>query len=287
MLLWIVLGVAGAITAYVVVGVWSDRRVALPPPAAPPPSGTPAPAAPIAGAGTPVPPAVTPSPAQATPVPPPAPPTPTGQATPPHAPLPPPAQATPVPPPSAPPPPVAAPSTPPAPVPPPPGATPPPPAAADADGATPMIEVPARPAAKFAGKASWDEGYASLLAAFSKLAVEIDRAGLKAAGRPLAMFVETDDNGFRFEAMIPVEAIPPGRTQLTADVKLGQSPSGKAFKFQHRSAYDDIDATYEAITAFLDEKGLEAQNFFIEEYLTTPKESDDTSLEIDIYVFVK
>lgn len=37
MFLWIVLGIAGAITAYVVVGVWSDRRVALPPGGAPPP----------------------------------------------------------------------------------------------------------------------------------------------------------------------------------------------------------------------------------------------------------
>jgi effector-binding domain-containing protein len=251
----------------------------LPAPAAPSPPGTSGPAAPTPGAGTTVPPVATPSPAQATPSPTPAPPPP-GQMTPQPAP-----------------PPVAAPSTPPAPgvaplppqtVPPPPGApTPPPPAAADADGATQMIEVAARPVAKFAGKASWDEGYASLLAAFTKVAAEIEKGGLKAAGRPLAMFVETDDNGFRFEAMIPVEAIPPGRAQLAPDVKLGMSPAGRAFKFQHRSAYDDIDTTYEAITAYLDEKGLEAQNFFIEEYLTTPADSDDTSLEIDIYVFVK
>ena len=34
-MLWIILGAAGAITAYVVVGVWSDRRVALPPGGAP------------------------------------------------------------------------------------------------------------------------------------------------------------------------------------------------------------------------------------------------------------
>ncbi len=38
------------------------------------------------------------------------------------------------------------------------------------------------------------------------------------------------------------------------------------------------------------ERGMseaEAQNLFIEEYLTTPKDSDDTSLEVDIYVFIK
>ncbi len=46
-------------------------------------------------------------------------------------------------------------------------------------------------------------------------------------------------------------------------------------------------STYEAITAYLDEKGLEAQNLFVEEYLNEAKSSDDTGLEVDIYVFVK
>ena len=58
-------------------------------------------------------------------------------------------------------------------------------------------------------------------------------------------------------------------------------------RFQHRSAYDDIDSTYEAITAYLDEKGIEAKNMFAEEYLNRTKTSDDPALEVDIYVFLK
>jgi len=65
------------------------------------------------------------------------------------------------------------------------------------------------------------------------------------------------------------------------------SPAGKVMKFEHRSAYDDIDSTYEAITAYLDEKSVEAQTMFIEEYLTEPKTADDTSLQVDIYVFTR
>ena len=65
------------------------------------------------------------------------------------------------------------------------------------------------------------------------------------------------------------------------------TPGGKAMRFQHRSAYDDIDSTYQAITAYLDEKGLEAQNLFIEEYLNTPKGPEDPDLEVDIYVFLR
>ena len=77
----------------------------------------------------------------------------------------------------------------------------------------------------------------------------------------------------------------PGGGKFTA--VHGDSPGGKVMKFQHRSAYDDIDSTYEAITAYLDEKGLEAKNMFAEEYLNRTKASDDNSLEVDIYVFLK
>ena len=58
-------------------------------------------------------------------------------------------------------------------------------------------------------------------------------------------------------------------------------------KFEHRGSYDEIDSTYEAITAYLDEKGLEAQNLFLEEYLTLPRTSEEDGAQVDIYVFLK
>ena len=150
-----------------------------------------------------------------------------------------------------------------------------------------VIEVPARPVAILRGKSSWDDGFKTLSTSFAKINAELAKAGLTATGRPLSVFLETDDNGFRFEAMIPIAEKPAGKDQLSAEVKLGLSPVGKAMKFQHRGAYDDIDSTYEAITAYLDEKGLTAQDMFIEEYLNEMKSADDTSLEIDVYVLLK
>jgi effector-binding domain-containing protein len=149
------------------------------------------------------------------------------------------------------------------------------------------IDLPARPAALFAGRASWDEGFAAITGAFKRIGDELAKAGLKPVGRPFAVFLETDDNGFRFEAMSLIGEKPVGKDALGNDVKFGLSPSGKAMKFQHRGAYDDIDSTYEAITAYLDEKNLESRNVFLEEYLTEPKTADDVGLEIDIYVFIK
>ncbi|WP_244395903.1 GyrI-like domain-containing protein [Beijerinckia indica] len=149
------------------------------------------------------------------------------------------------------------------------------------------IEIPARPVLLLSGSSDWEKGFATIREKLATIETELKTAGLTQAGHPLAVFTSTDENGFKFSAMIPITAKPEGLDHLGNEVKVGDSPSGKAIKFQHRDAYDTIDSTYDLITAYLDEKGLEAQNLFIEEYLTDTKTSDDTSLETDIYVFLK
>ncbi|MEA2858955.1 MAG: hypothetical protein QOC72_994 [Methylobacteriaceae bacterium] len=149
------------------------------------------------------------------------------------------------------------------------------------------VDVAARPVALMRGSATWDDGFKTITGALAQIQSEMQKAGLTASGHPFTVFVETDDAGFRYEAMVPLDKAPEGKSELTKEIQIGSSPSGKAMKFQHRGAYDDIDATYEAITAYLDEKNIEAQNLFVEEYLTDPKAADDQSLEVDIYVFIK
>ncbi len=149
------------------------------------------------------------------------------------------------------------------------------------------IELVSRPAATIEGKANRDEIYDAVMGSIGQNRAEIDTAGLKAAGRPIAVFLEADDVGFTYRAAIPLESMPDGKTSLSVAVKLGQTPVGKAMRFEHRGAYDDIDATYEAITAYLDEKGVDAQDMFIEEYLNDVKTTDDPNLQVDIYVLLK
>ena len=149
------------------------------------------------------------------------------------------------------------------------------------------LDVPARAAVVVSGSATWDSGFKTLTDAFSKLNAAIAANNLTSVGHPLAVFTATDDAGFKYSAMLPIGKAPEGKTDLTPDIKIGETPAGKAIRFQHRASYDDIDSTYEAITAYLDEKGLESKNIFAEEYLTMTKTSDDPSLEVDIYVFLK
>jgi effector-binding domain-containing protein len=149
------------------------------------------------------------------------------------------------------------------------------------------IDIPARPVARLRGQGSWTDGLKTLGEAVAKTKTAAEKAGLKADGRPLVAFTETDDNGFHFEAMLPLAKAPEGKPKLDSGVEIGASPAGKALKFQHRGPYAEIDSTYEAITAFLDEKGLDTKNLFVEEYLTDLQSSDDDGLEVDIYVFLK
>jgi effector-binding domain-containing protein len=155
------------------------------------------------------------------------------------------------------------------------------------DASAETVEVPARPVALLAGDAQWAEGFKAITAAIAKVQDAVKATGLKQAGPPFAVFLSTDDASFHFEAMVPLAEKPEGKSDLSDAVKLGESPAGKAIKFLHRGAYDDIDSTYDLITAYLDEKGLEAKNLFIEEYLSDTKESDDAALQADIYVFLK
>jgi effector-binding domain-containing protein len=149
------------------------------------------------------------------------------------------------------------------------------------------LELTPRPAAAIEGKANRDTIYDAIMGSIAQIRAAIDKAGLKAAGRPIAVFLEADDSGFTYRAAIPLESTPDGKTALSDTVKLGLTPPGKAMRFEHRGAYDDIDATYEAITAYLDEKGVDAQDMFIEEYLNDVKAADDPNLQVDIFVLLK
>jgi effector-binding domain-containing protein len=149
------------------------------------------------------------------------------------------------------------------------------------------VDLAARPFAFMEGKADRDEIYSAILGSLGLVSREMEKAGLKPAGRPLAVFLESDDTGFKYRAGFPLEAAPEGKASLSDAVKIGQTPGGKAMRFQHAGSYADIDATYDAITAYLDEKGIDAQDSFVEEYVNDVKDPDDPTLQVSIYVLLK
>lgn len=161
-----------------------------------------------------------------------------------------------------------------------------PPAPAAESSAANIVEIAPRPALAFEGQSAWDDGYTSILNAFQRLKQEGERASLKPAGRPVAVFLFTDDAGFRFRALLPL-AEAPTNASVGAEFSLGKTPAGRAAKFEHRGPYDEIDATYEAITAWLDDRNLLAEDFFAEEWVAEGTGSGDVDIAVDVYVFLK
>jgi effector-binding domain-containing protein len=175
-------------------------------------------------------------------------------------------------------------------------ATPPP--AAEAPAATPPAVAPVQTADPFGdeitltpktavilkGSANWDSAFETLIDSFKKIAALLDKQGIKASGNSMIVYTSTDDNGFTFQAQIPVDQEP---KNLPKDVSIGKTPDGKALKFVHRGSYDNMDNTYEAITNHLDDKKLEAKDTFIEEYITDPLKTAEDKLVINVYVPLK
>jgi effector-binding domain-containing protein len=143
----------------------------------------------------------------------------------------------------------------------------------------------AKPMIYVKGTGTWDKAFATLTASFKKIKAYMDKEGLKPDGLPMTIFTATDDNGFDYEAAVPVAEAP--KNPPHGDVSLGQTPAGLALKFVHRGSYDDLDNTYEAITNYLDDKRLTAKDMFIEEYVTDPLTADPNQLVVNVYVLVE
>ncbi|GEP00368.1 GyrI-like domain-containing protein [Methylobacterium haplocladii] len=149
------------------------------------------------------------------------------------------------------------------------------------------VTLPAKPAAILSGKTTWEEAVASLKASFARIEGELAKAGIRPTGRPLAVFTKTEDNGFQYEAMIPVEAVPSSGPTSGEGLRFGATPSGKALRFKHAGSYDEISGTYDTLIAYFDAKDIAVQDRFIEEYVTDLSESADDKLDINIYALPK
>jgi effector-binding domain-containing protein len=135
------------------------------------------------------------------------------------------------------------------------------------------------------GSGTWDTAFATISASLKQVESYMREKGLKASGLPMTIFTATDDNGFDYEAALPIAELP--KNPPHGDVDFGQSPAGRALEFVHRGSYDALDDTYEAITNYLDDKRLESKDLLIEQYVTDPASTDGKNMVVNVLVLVK
>jgi effector-binding domain-containing protein len=146
------------------------------------------------------------------------------------------------------------------------------------------VTLVARKAATIRGEMEWDGNYDRLKSLFNRLSDSIKRANVKQNGRAIVVFLESDDDRFKYAAMIPIEVKEGEKLDLGVGITIEDTPAGKAIRFAHKASYDEIDGTYEIINAYLDQKGITVKDVIIEEYLIFGESSDDSSISVQIYV---
>lgn len=162
-----------------------------------------------------------------------------------------------------------------------------PPLAAEAqpdDAGGQEVTMTEQPIVYVSGAASWENAFATIVDSFKKVYAFLEKENITPTGPPMTIYTSTEDKGFQFRAAVPV-AEPPAN--LPDSLAAAKSPAGKALKYVHRGTYDSLDATYELITNQLDEKGLEAQDVFVETYLNDPRTTPDDKLAIEVYVPIR
>lgn len=134
------------------------------------------------------------------------------------------------------------------------------------------------------GSAAWNNAFETIVNGLKSIYAFLEKENIGATGPAMTIYMSTDDSGFKFRVAVPVAQPPAG---LAAGLSAGKSPAGKALKYVHRGPYDTLDATYEAITNQLDEKGLEAQDLFVEVYRTDPRTTAPDNLVVEVFVPIK
>ena len=148
------------------------------------------------------------------------------------------------------------------------------------------ITLPERQILSVAGTATWEDGFNALQKALRTVTAEIAARKLAATGPATVIYRRADDAGFDFEAGIPVsDASAASGDATSGEPRLRPVPAGRALRFTHRGSFDVMDATYESMTNFLDDKRIDVRDLFVEEYLTDPLTTPATELRVYIYVF--
>ena len=148
-----------------------------------------------------------------------------------------------------------------------------------------QVTLPERTIIYMKGHTNWDSAFDTLVDVFKSLQEYLDKQDVKPSGPAITIYTQTDDTGFSYQAGLPIVQMP--KEPPKGDIAVGPMTSGKALKFVHRGSYDAMDSTYEAITNYLDDKQLEAQDLFIEEYATDPLKTAPDKLVINVFVPVK
>jgi len=123
----------------------------------------------------------------------------------------------------------------------------------------------------------------ALASAYREISDFMTRNGLKVGGQPMAITRAWDEQGYQFDAAIPVVMRP---VELSGRVRAGQSPSGPSVRVVHIGPYDRMAPSYEKLAAYMAAHGLREGNVSWEHYISDPGVTPEDELITHIYFLI-
>lgn len=119
--------------------------------------------------------------------------------------------------------------------------------------------------------------------AYGEIAGYMAKNGIPFAGPPYAMYYNMDMDDLDVEIGFPVGAPAKGEGR----VRPGKLPGGRHATATRGGSYETMAKTYDALTAFCKERGVELEERMYEEYLNSPEEVPPEKLETVIHFLLR
>lgn len=146
------------------------------------------------------------------------------------------------------------------------------------------IQLKPVPVLSLEGEGAWSELAKNINDMTVLLEKTAKEQNLTVRGLPMMSFIETRQNSYHYEFMLPLADIPKPEPILPEGMRFSLSQAGKAFKFAHKGTYNTIEKTYEAISTFMNSKNIPIKNIYIEEYEAMTDAKSGQPVVVNIYV---
>jgi len=120
----------------------------------------------------------------------------------------------------------------------------------------------------------------ALASAYREISAFMVENEIEMDGQPMAITRVWDEQGYQFDAAIPVIMKP---VELSGRVQAGQSPSGPSVRVVHRGPYAQMAPSYVKLAAYMAAHGLSEGRVSWEHYISDPGETPEDELLTYIY----
>ncbi len=150
-----------------------------------------------------------------------------------------------------------------------------------------MLQLKPSPVLRIEGEDTW-KGLTTKIQDMRTTLEEVAKGeNLDIAGSPIMVFLETNNDNFQYEFMLPIKRVPQTKASLPPGVSFSLSPKENAFRFAHKGNYNRIEATYSTIAKHLSSKGILIKKIYMEEYVTDLTSIDADTTATNIFIFRK